>query len=282
MINYPTPNKIIKPGLYIIATPIGNIFDISLRALEVLKQADDVICEDTRVTNSLLNHYGIKKSLHVYNDHSAEKIRPKILKKLFDNNIIALVSDAGMPVISDPGYKLVHEAIKNNIHISCIPGASAITTAIPISGMPCDQFVFLGFLPTKSKARITLLERISNIEMSIIFYETANRLIGTLGDIRTTLGNIRIAVMRELTKEYEEIKRGDIDSVISYFKNNAPRGEIVAIIEKNISSLDRNLDNYIMPLMSYMNIKNISEYISSITEYSKKEVYGRALELKKE
>lgn len=217
-----------KGNLYIVATPIGNLQDITFRAVETLKSVDFIVCEDTRVTSRLLNHYGIKKPLIALNEFNEDQILYEILKKL-ENGSGALVSDAGTPLISDPGYRLVKEAKKKGFLVSPIPGASAIISALSVSGLPTDKFVFLGFLP-KSEARAgKLLNKTKLIELTVILYESPHRIIKTLELIKNIFGDIEITIARELTKIYEETRSEKATSLIEHFTKITPKGEFVIL-----------------------------------------------------
>lgn len=220
-------------NLYIVATPIGNLDDITLRALEILKKVDYVLCEDTRKTKVLLDHYNIDKKLISYHQHSKIKKVDFIVKSLIEGNSFVLVSDAGTPGISDPGRKLVEDVEKiGGIKIIPIPGPSAITTALSVSGLNTDKFVFLGFLPTK-KGRQTIFKAIKEEKKTIVFYESVYRILKTLS--RLEINNRKVVVCRELTKKFEEIIKGTSNQVLNYFENNKDKikGEFVVIIEGN-------------------------------------------------
>jgi 16S rRNA (cytidine1402-2'-O)-methyltransferase len=227
-----------KISLYVVPTPIGNMGDITLRALEVLKSVDLILAEDTRTSGNLLKHYNINKplqSFHIFNEHKA---LASVITKLKNGEAIALVSDAGTPGISDPGFLLVRECLKNNLQIECLPGATAFVPALVKSGFPTDRFVFEGFLPHK-KGRQTLLKELAWEERTVIFYESPHRLIKTLEQIREFFGSERIvSVSRELTKLHEETYTGEIGEVIAHFTAKEVKGEIVLIVkgrERNVT-----------------------------------------------
>lgn len=217
--------------LYVCGTPIGNLKDITLRCLETLEKADIIAAEDTRHTLKLLNHYNIKKKLESYHEHNKDTKGNKILKFLQDGKNIALVSDAGMPTISDPGKDLVELCHQNNINVTVIPGATAFVSAISISGLRSRSFCFEGFLPSTSKQRKEILNKFKFETRTIILYESPHNLIATLNDLYSYLGNRKIAVVREITKKHESIRRGNLFEILNYFKKNSPKGEIVIIIE---------------------------------------------------
>lgn len=220
--------------LYIIPTPIGNLQDITLRALSVLSEVDLILAEDTRTTQKLLNNFKIKTQLKSYHNYNEHKNLSKWIIELKEGNSIGLVSEAGTPAISDPGFLLIREAIENNIKVEALPGASAFLPALINSGIPCNSFVFEGFLPAK-KGRLKKINMLAKEERTIIIYESPYRLMKTLEQFKEIFGNERIiSVSRELTKFFEETKRGKIIDIIEYFKNNKPRGEFVIIISGNI------------------------------------------------
>lgn len=217
--------------LYLVPTPIGNLKDITLRALEVLEGVDMIAAEDTRQSLKLLNHFNIRKSLFSYHKHNEQGKSEDIINKLKDGLSIALITDAGMPGISDPGSIVVEKCIEQGIEFEVLPGATAITTALVYSGLDTTKFVFRGFLPRENKERNPIIEEIKNIRDTIIFYEAPHRLLDTLNFLLNNLGNRKIAVCRELTKLYEEIYRGSISLSLVYFQENKPRGEFVLVIE---------------------------------------------------
>ena len=216
--------------LYIVATPIGNLGDITFRAIEVLKQVDVIACEDTRHTKILLSHYGIQKTLISYFEHNKEKKARYILRLLDDGKNVALVSDAGTPGISDPGYRVIRDALDNEVNVISIPGANAALAALAVSGMPTDRFAFEGFLPNKTTARKKKLSEFAKKKSTIICYESPHRLLASLEDMGEVLGDAELVVAREITKKFEEIKRGNASDLLAYFKQKKVRGEFVVII----------------------------------------------------
>lgn len=220
--------------LYIVATPIGNLGDITFRAIEVLKQVDVIACEDTRHTKILLSHYGIQKTLISYFEHNKEKKARYILRLLDDGKNVALVSDAGTPGISDPGYRVIRDAIDNEVNVISIPGANAALAALAVSGMPTDRFAFEGFLPNKTTARKKKLSEFAKKKSTIICYESPHRLLASLEDMGEVLGDAELVVAREITKKFEEIKRGNASDLLAYFKQKKVRGEFVVIINPAI------------------------------------------------
>lgn len=217
--------------LYIVATPIGNLKDITLRALEVLGSVDLIAAEDTRHSKILLDHYQIKKPLTSYYEHNKVTKGEYLLGLLKEGKNIALISDAGTPGISDPGFSIIRLAIENDIPLCAIPGPSALITGLVISGLPTDKFIFEGFLPPKSVARRKKLQELSNSKRTVIVYESPHRLLKTLNDILDILGDINIVCVRELTKKFEEIKRGKASEVARYFSNKPPKGEFILYLK---------------------------------------------------
>ena len=271
-------------GLYVVATPIGNLGDISLRALLTLASADEVACEDTRVTGGLLARYGVKAKLVPYHDHNADEMRPHVLRKIEGGAAIALVSDAGMPLIADPGFKLVRECREKGFAVTVVPGANAALTALAGSGLPTDHFTFIGFLPPKFAARRVTLEKLRAVPVTMVFYEAPQRLKGALADMAEILGPRPAAVARELTKLFEETRRGTLAELAAHYAVAAIKGEIVIIIgppgEESAhaapdiySLLERSLrDN---------SLRDAVALVSGATGARKSEVYARALKLAK-
>jgi 16S rRNA (cytidine1402-2'-O)-methyltransferase len=220
-----------SPGLYLIPSPIGNLGDITYRAVEVLKQADTILCEDTRSSAVLLKHYNISNPLTPYHQHNEHKILSHLIEQLQTGKTFALLTDAGTPGISDPGFLLVRECIRNNIRVECLPGATAFVPALIQSGIPSNRFVFEGFLPLK-KGRQTLLKQLAEEERTIILYESPHRLVKTLQELATYFGAERnAAVCRELTKMFEETNKGTLSTLAQHYEKTPPKGEIVIIIQ---------------------------------------------------
>lgn len=219
-------------NLYIVSTPIGNLSDISFRALETFKKVDYIACEDTRITKKILYHYDIKSNLIVYNDINERKVENKILKSMLNGENVALVSDAGTPCISDPGYRLINSCYKNHIKVLSIPGPSSVIAALSISGLPTDSFYFFGFLPRK-KGRKTKFEILSQISSTIILFESPHRVIKTLKDIYEFMGNRVISICKEITKIHENVFHGHVEDIIDDFENMSKiKGEYVILIAK--------------------------------------------------
>lgn len=219
-----------KTALYLVPTPIGNLADITLRALEVLKSVDVVLAEDTRTSGHLLKHYDIRKPLQAFHNFNEHKVLAALVKRMQDGEVMALVSDAGTPGISDPGFLLTREALREGLTVECLPGPTALVPALVKSGLPCDRFVFEGFLPHK-KGRQTALKELATEPRTMIFYESPYRLLKTLEQFAEYFGAGRIAsVSRELTKIYEETKTAPLSEVIAYFKEKEVKGEIVIVV----------------------------------------------------
>lgn len=276
----------LKAGLYIIATPIGNLRDITLRALDTLNSVDVIYCEDTRVSGKLLAHYGIKAKLHSYNDHNADDKRARIIKRIQGGEAVALISDAGMPLISDPGYKLVRDAADAGVYITTIPGANAPLSALQLSGLPSDNFSFIGFLPTKTGARDAVLQKWKRVSSTLIVFESANRLIKTLSAVYENMGNREVAVVREITKMFEETRRDNVENLIEHYtQNGAPKGEIVLVIEAQSQDTALNqsdVDAMILDALKTMKTKEAAAFVAQKTNVAKKDIYARVLELKNE
>ncbi len=267
-------------GLYVVATPIGHTGDISLRALVTLASADIVACEDTRISGALLSRYGFKKRLISYHDHNADERRPEILKHIEDGEAVALISDAGMPLIADPGYRLVRACREGGYDVTVIPGANAALTALAGSGLPTDEFHFAGFLPPKTRARQKNIGGLKNVPSTLVFYEAPQRLADTLRDLADILGNEReAAVARELTKLFEETRRGTLQELAVFYGANAPKGEIVVIVGPAAvdvapaHDLDAILKNYLRT----MSVRDAVSAACAVTGLKKSEVYTRAL-----
>ena len=275
-------NNLISPGLYIVATPIGNLKDLSERAKHILTNADLIACEDTRTSKKLMSAYLIKTPLVSYHEHSDDRARSKILDQLQAGKTIALISDAGTPLISDPGYKLVADARSEGINIVSIPGPSAVTAALSIAGLPTDRFLFIGFAPNKSGARVSWFEAEKNTMASLVYYESARRLTDSLKDASVVFGDREIAVCRELTKRFEEVQKGSFADVIEHYSTNAPKGEIVIIIGPPAKKTDSNtdkIDDMLSSALKHMSVKSASSFVADYLGLKRKEIYKRALEL---
>jgi len=274
----------LAPGLYILATPIGNARDVSLRALDVLKGCDVIAAEDTRVTSKLLAIHGISRPLIPYNDHNGPQMRPKILARLEQGQAVALVSDAGTPLVSDPGYKLVREAIAAGAAIVALPGPSAVLAGLTLSGLPSDRFLFAGFLPSRAGERKSMLEELGGVRATLIFFESAQRLEDSLPALAEVLGNRQAVVARELTKLHEEVRRGSLRELAAhYVQAGAPRGEVTLLIAPPDAAAapdSARIDAALKAALAFMPVKAAAEMIADFTDGSRKALYARALELK--
>jgi len=274
----------VAPGLYLVATPIGNLGDISLRALGVLAAADVVACEDTRVSHRLLEHYGIKASLTPYHEHNAAEARPKILARLAAGEIVVLISDAGTPLISDPGYKLAREASAAGHPVTAVPGASSVLTALSVACLPTDRFFFEGFLPPKEVGRQKRIAELARIPATLVLFETGPRIAAALADLARELGNREAAVCRELTKLHEEIRRAPLDSLARDYANGAEtRGEFVIVIAPPHEQAPdtQDIDALLRGALKRASVKDAVSEVASATGVSRRDVYQRALELTK-
>jgi 16S rRNA (cytidine1402-2'-O)-methyltransferase len=280
------PSKL-APGLYVVSTPIGNLGDITLRALKTLASSDAVLCEDTRVTGKLLARFGISARKIPYHDHNAERARPEILRRLKAGEALALVSDAGTPLLSDPGYKLVREAISQGVAVTAIPGASAALDALVLSGLPPDAFAFAGFLPPKPAARKRVLQEWKSLRATLLFYESAPRLAASLADMAEMLGPRPAAVARELTKLYEEVKRGSLAELAAFYREaGAPKGEVVVAVgppERDAARSDETaLDRDLAAALARTSLRQGVADVAAATGLPRRLVYARALYLKGE
>jgi len=275
----------LPPGLHITATPIGNLGDVTLRALATLAAADVILCEDTRITSRLLDRYGIKVPMKPYHEHNAERVRPAIIAALQAGAAYALVSDAGVPLVSDPGYRLVRACIDESVAITALPGASATLTALALSGLPTDCFTFLGFLPTKGKARHDLLMQFKAAPSTLIAFESPHRIVDALSDVGMALGNRRVAVARELTKLHEEVLRGTAEDVRSNLAaRESIKGEIVLVIgppedEAPVASA-ADVEEAITVALSEHSASKAAALVSKAFGLSKDEIYSRILKRK--
>jgi 16S rRNA (cytidine1402-2'-O)-methyltransferase len=270
--------------LFVVATPIGNMGDITLRAIETLRAADRVICEDSRVTGGLLNRLGFKRPLLPYHDHNADDVRPRILAHLRAGEKLALVSDAGTPLVSDPGCKLVREALAEGIAVTALPGASALLTGLVLSGLPSDRFLFAGFLPSKQGQRQKAIAELKTVPATLIFYESPNRLGDSLADLAAGLGDRSACVARELTKLFEEVRRGSLSELAGYYNQvAAPKGEVVLVIGPPVAlASDLNqLETLLHNALETMSVRDAAESVAQATGRPKREVYNLALAMGK-
>ena len=277
----------LSPGLHVVATPIGHLRDVTLRALDALAAADLIACEDTRVTRRLIDRYGITTRMTRYDDHNADAARPRILEALAAGAAVALVSDAGTPLISDPGYKLVRAAREAGHAVSAVPGPSAVLMALSVAGLPTDCFLFDGFLPTRPAQRRARLEQLRSIPATLVLFESGPRLAASLADLAATLGMREAAVCRELTKLHEEVRPGDLGSLArTYSAGPPPRGEIVLVVGPPSRSTGQaetdSVDSLLREAMARSSVKDAVDEVATAAGRPRREVYRRALALKHE
>ncbi len=281
------PLNILKAGLYITATPIGNLGDITLRAQETLKNVDFIACEDTRVTAKLLAFIGTNTKMMAYHDHSDARVRDRILDKIEAGFAVALVSDAGTPLISDPGYKLVADARARDITVTTIPGPCAAIAALTLSGLPTDKFLFAGFPPNKSGARQTWYGDYNQLKASLVIYESGRRLAASLADAAAVLGNRPVSVSREITKKFEETRTATLSELAAIYADiDPPKGEIVIVIgpsvkEEDISKIEIAAEEILGKALKHMSTKSAAAFTAELTGAKKRDLYQKALEIEK-
>ena len=270
-------------GLHVVATPIGNLGDMSARALRTLECADVIASEDTRVTAKLLRHFGITTPQTPYHEHNAERVRPELIKRLKQGDIVALVSDAGTPLISDPGYRLVRDAVAEGILVTSVPGPSATLSALVLSALPTDRFLFAGFLPNKSAARRASLQEVADVKATLVFFEAGARLAASLSDMAAVLGRRDAAIAREMTKLHEEVRRGDLQDLADHYADSgAPKGEIVVVVgppEQDKPLDDTALDAAIKRALNTMTVRDAAAAVAGAHGIPRRRVYARALEI---
>lgn len=272
----------LAPGLYLVATPIGNLRDITLRALDVLAAADLVLAEDTRVAAKLLSAYGLSKKLERYDEHAAERAAPKALAALAEGARVALVSDAGTPLVSDPGYRLAREAIAQGSAVWPIPGASALLAGLAVAGLPTDRFLFAGFPPPKSAARRAFLEELAGVRATLVFFEGGSRVAASLADMAAVLGPREAAVARELTKLYETVTRGPLDALAADPRFVEPRGEFVILVgpgREEAASAD-DADRALKDALTRLRPAEAASEVAKALGLPRRDLYRRAMELK--
>ena len=272
------------PGLYLVATPIGNLGDITLRALKLLAGADVIACEDTRVTRKLTERYGIATPLTPYHEHNATEARPKLLSRLANEQAVALVSDAGTPLISDPGYKLVRAACEAGHAVTALPGASAVLAALSIGGQPTDRFFFEGFLPAKKTARQKRVAALANIPATVVLFESGSRLAAMLADLAAGFGPRTVAICREMTKLHEEVKRGDLEVLAREYASGAEmRGEFAIVVAPPANAEEKadEVDALLRKALMRVSVKDAVGEVAFATGRPRREVYQRALVLAK-
>ena len=278
-----SPSQPRSGELFLVATPIGNLKDITLRALDVLKAADRIACEDTRTSGVLLKHYGITTPMKAYHTHNEAEATQQLVNDLRDGKRIALISDAGTPLLSDPGARLVKAAIEAGVRVTPIPGASALLSAVTVAGIPAEQFFYAGFLPSKSGARRQALGVYAALQATLVYYEAPHRLLDTLADMREVFGERDAAVARELTKLHEECVRGPLSDLITHFEAHAPRGECVIVVHGAAPAAAMGDEAIDAALLSAMETHSLKEAVALVTEQAgraKRDIYARALSLK--
>lgn len=273
----------LAPGLYLVATPIGNLADISLRAISVLARADLIAAEDTRHSRKLLSHFGVSAALSAYHEHNAERERPRLIARLGAGQSVALISDAGTPLISDPGYKLVREALDAGIAVTSIPGPSAVLAALTSSGLPTDTFLFAGFLPSKPGPRRARLEALRPAPATLIFFETSSRLKKSLSDMAEVLGPREAAIAKELTKLHETVMRGRLDELVSALSGETLKGEFVLVVgpaqphESEVS--DAAIAEQLTRALKVESFRDAVRIVAEVLQVSRARVYGLGLKL---
>ncbi len=269
-------------GLYVVATPIGNLADITLRALAVLARADVIYCEDTRHSRTLLAHFAISRPTRAYHEHNAKRERPRVLAELTAGKAVAIISDAGTPLISDPGYKLVREAIAAGHLMTSLPGPSAILASLAAAGLATDAFLFAGFLPPKQKARQSRLAELKSVPATLVFFEAPSRLAESLGDIAVALGSREAAVARELTKLHEEVRRGTPAELAQWAASTVPKGEMVILVGPPLAEVvtDAVIVARLQPLLAYTRPSDAVRTVAHELGVPRGRVYDLALALK--
>lgn len=275
-----------RGALLLVATPIGNLGDITLRAVEALHEADSIACEDSRVTGKLLRKYGIETRLVVYHEHNAARVRPRLLRQIAAGETVVLVSDAGTPLVSDPGYKLVRAVIEADLPLSFLPGPSAVLAALVLSGLPPDRFFFGGFLPIKAEAKRHEIEQLAGLDATLLFFESPRRLAASLGQLAAILGERPAAVLREATKLYEEVRRGSLGELAAlYDRSGPPKGEVVLAIGPPVPGAGRLSDaalrDRLEAALRQGSLRDAANEIAKATGRNRREVYALALEITK-
>jgi 16S rRNA (cytidine1402-2'-O)-methyltransferase len=270
-------------GLYVVATPIGNLADITLRALAVLARADVIYCEDTRHSRTLLAHFSISRPTRPYHEHNAARERPRVLGDLAGGKSVALISDAGTPLISDPGYKLVREVVAAGFSVTAIPGPSAPLAALASAGLATDAFLFAGFLPTRRGARRARLEELKAVPATLVLFEAPSRLADSIGDIAAVLGQREAAVARELTKLHEEVRRGTPAELSQWAAEATPKGEMVIVVGPPLDApvTDEAISSRLEPLLSEMSLSDAARTVAQDLGVPRSRVYDLALSLQR-
>ena len=283
ILGHSLPAAKLEPGLYLVATPIGNLADVTLRALETLAGVDVIACEDTRITRRLTERYAISAELTPYHEHNAATARPRLLQRLAEGEAIALVSDAGTPLISDPGFKLVREVCAAGFAVTTLPGPSSVLAALTIAGLPTDRFYFAGFLPAKQVARRTRLTELSRIDATLVLFESGSRVQEAVADLATIMGSREAAICRELTKLHEEVSRAALSELAGRADQLETRGEFVLVIgppdaDAQLMSAD-SLDELLRNALSQSSLKDAVAQAVELSGRPRREIYARALEL---
>lgn len=277
------PSAAAPRGLVLVATPIGNAADITLRALSVLAGTDVVACEDTRVTGKLLALHGVSASLTPYHEHNAAKVRPTLIRRLKNGESVALVSDAGTPLVSDPGYRLVRACLEEGIPVTAAPGASSVLTALQLSGLPSDRFLFAGFLPTKTVARRRALAEVAQVPATLVFLESAKRLEAALADMADVLGGREAAVARELTKMFEEVRRGPLAELAGHYAEaGPPKGEVTVVVAPPQAEAEANeeeVERLLVEALASQSLRDAVDAVAAATGWPRRRVYACALAL---
>ena len=272
----------LPPGLYLVATPIGNLADITLRALATLARVDVIYCEDTRHSRTLLSHYAITRPLRPYHEHNAERERPRIVAELAAGKSLALISDAGTPLISDPGYKLVRDCLSEGFRVVGVPGPSALLTAIGSAGLATDTFLFAGFLPAKQGARRSRLAELRDVPATLVFFEAPSRLAESLADMAAMLGERESAVARELTKLHEEVRRGTPSALATWAAEETPKGEMVVVVGPPLAQTvtDEAIAAKLEPLLGHTSLSDAARAVADMLGVPKGRAYDVGLALK--
>ena len=284
--NRPPPRDL-EPGLYIVSTPIGNLRDVTVRALDTLAGADIVLAEDTRTARTLLDAYGISRPARAYHDHNAAAIRPELIAELEAGATIALTSDAGTPLVSDPGYQLVRAALDAGARVYPVPGPSAALAGLTLAGLPTDRFLFAGFPPPKSTARKAMFGTLAEVSATLILYETGPRLAASLSDMAAVLGDRPAVIARELTKKFEERRAGGLAELAAFYAaEGPPKGEIVVLIAPPNADArvwdDERVDEALRKRLGHLSVKDAAAEIAGASGRAKRDVYARALTVKSE
>ncbi len=270
----------LEPGLYIVATPIGNLGDMTFRAVDTLKGCAVIACEDTRVTGRLLSRFGIGTRMQRYDDHASQKVRERLIEQAA-REPVALVSDAGTPLVSDPGYRLVREALGAGVTVTSIPGACAVIAGLTLSGLPNDRFLFAGFLPVKDKARREAFEAVADVAATLIFYETGPRLMRSLQALADLWPQREVSVAREITKLHEECRTGLPEELATHFADHPPRGEIVLLVgPPGDAPMEDNPDTLLREALEDLPVSKAAARVAKATGLDRKTLYARAMELK--